>query len=237
MKPEKPPVADRKSYYAEAASWSQDVHGALRQSRRVAWIIAGVAVAVALLEAIALATLAPLKTVIPYTITVDRQTGYVETIQGLKPGPLTQDAAVTQSMLARYVLARETFDATDLQTNYRMVTGWSQGAARAQYIQQVSGNNPQSPARTLPPTTVVQTTIKSISLLSPTSALVRFETERRDGGAPAGDRRAWAAVIGFKFTGAPMRMEDRLINPLGFQVTSYRRDAESAGPLPPVATQ
>lgn len=236
MKPEKPPVADRKSYYAEAASWSQDVHGALRASRRIAWIIAGVAAGIALLEAIALATLAPLKTVVPYTITVDRQTGYVETIQGLKPGLLSQDQAVTESFLAQYVMARETFDTTDLQQNYRKVSSWSQGPARQQYVQLMSANNPQSPVKLIPPTAVVQTTIKSISLLSPTSALVRFETTRSDGGSPPGDRRAWASVIAFRYSGAPLRMEDRLINPLGFQVTSYRRDAENVSVLPPVGT-
>ena len=37
-----------------------------------------------------------------------------------------------------------------------------------------------------------------------------------------------AAVLAFRFTGAPMRMEDRFTNPLGFQVVSYRRDAETA---------
>ena len=31
---------------------------------------------------------------------------------------------------------------------------------------------------------------------------------------------------------APMRNEDRLMNPLGFQVTSYRRDAESPATAP-----
>ncbi len=67
----------RAAYYAEAASWSGDIHGALRASRRVAWWVAGAACLVAVVEGLALAALAPLKTVVPYTISVDRQTGYV----------------------------------------------------------------------------------------------------------------------------------------------------------------
>ena len=228
MKMEKAAVADREAYYAQARSWALDTHGSLRASRRTAWIIAGVATAVALMEAAALATLAPLKTVVPYTITVDRQTGYVEMAQGLKTGALSQDAAVTQAFLAQYVMARETFDAHDLQPNYRKVTAWSQGPARSQYIQAMQPQNPQSPTALYSPSTVVQTTIKSISLLSQTSALVRFETERRDGDL-VGERKAYAAVVGFRYTGAPMRNEDRMLNPLGFQVTSYRRDSETVG--------
>ncbi|CAN5444498.1 type IV secretion system protein [soil metagenome] len=228
MKPDKPPL-DRSAYYAEAASWSQDVYGALRASRRVAWIIAAGAGAVALLEAVALAGLMPLKTVVPYTITVDRQTGYVEAAQGLRPGTLSQDAAVTQAFLAQYVLAREGFDPVDLQSTYRKVALWSAGDARNQYVRAMSASNPGSPLKAYSPTTVVQPVIKSISLLSSDTALVRFESERRESGAVVGDRAAFASVIKFRYTGAPMRMGDRFLNPLGFQVTSYRRDSEMIG--------
>jgi type IV secretion system protein VirB8 len=37
----------------------------------------------------------------------------------------------------------------------------------------------------------------------------------------------WAAAIAFAYSGEPMRAEDRFLNPLGFQVTRYRRDAET----------
>lgn len=227
---------DKPVYYAEAATWAQDVHGSLRASRRLAWTVAGIAAAVAALEAVALAALAPLKTVVPYTILVDRQTGYAETAQGLKPGALSQDAAVTQAFLAQYVMARETFDAHDLQANYRKVTAWSHGPARSQYIASMRRENPQSPVNQNSRTTVLQTTIKSVSLISTNSALVRFETERRDGDL-AGERRAYAAVVSFRYTGAPMRNEDRLNNPLGFQVTAYRRDSETVGGPAPGAVQ
>lgn len=223
----RPPSAERNAQYAQAASWAADIHGSLRASRRVAWIVAGVAVLVALLEAIALAALTPLKTVVPYTLLVDRQTGYVQTIQGLKPGPLSQDAAVTQSFLVQYVIARETFDAADLRENYRKVMLWSADNARNAYRHEMERTNPASPLVLNTPTTIVQTTIKSVSLLTPTTALVRFDTTRRDGGSATGELRSYAAVMSFRYTGAPMRMEDRFTNPLGFQVLSYRRDAES----------
>jgi type IV secretion system protein VirB8 len=225
------PLTSRQAYYAQAETWAQDIHGSLRASRRVAWIVAGCACVVAVAEGLALAALAPLKTVVPYTLTVDRQTGFVETASGLKPGPLSQDVAVTDAFLAQYVLARETFDMTDLQANYRKVALWTAGPAHDAYIREMSADNPASPIKTNPPGTVVQTTIKSISLLSRTSALVRFQTERHDSGGP-GLIQPYAAVVSFRYTGAPMRMEDRFVNPLGFEVTSYRRDAETAAPVP-----
>ena len=221
------PQGRRGNYYQGAASWSSDVEDARRTSRRMAWWIAGAATLVAVLEALALMFMAPLKTVVPYTILVDRQTGYVETIKGLQPGALSQNTAVNQSFLVQYVIARETFDATDLTENYRKVALWSATDARSLYERDMQRSNPNSPLNLYQASTMVTTTIKSVSILSPKAALVRFDTTRHENGAPTGEQRSWAAVIAFRYSGAPMTMGDRFINPLGFQVTSYRRDAET----------
>lgn len=223
------PSNSREAKYQAAASWAADVHGSLRASRRLAWIVAAAAGVIAALEALALAGLAPLKTVVPYTIEVDRQTGYVEMVKGLKPGPLSETSAVTQSFLVQYVIARETFDAADLRDNYRKVTLWSAGEARNSYENDMRKTNPSSPLNLYSPTTIVGTTIDSVSLLSPTTALVRFETLRRDSGGAIAPQGAFVAVMAFRYTGAPMRMEDRFLNPLGFQVISYRRDSNTVG--------
>jgi type IV secretion system protein VirB8 len=220
-------IGAQRPEYDRAASWSADVHGSLRASRRIAWIVAAVGLAIAALEALAIASLAPLKTVVPYTLLVDRQTGYVETVRGLQPGPIDQQSAVTQSFLVQYVIARETFDATDLRENYRKVMLWSSGAARSQYQKEIEKANPSSPLNLYSASTTLSTIIKSVALLTPTTALVRFQTMNRDAVASTGDSRDWTAVIAFRYTGAPMTMGDRFINPLGFQVTRYRRDSDT----------
>jgi type IV secretion system protein VirB8 len=38
------------------------------------------------------------------------------------------------------------------------------------------------------------------------------------------------AVIHFRYSNEPMSLEDRFVNPLGFQVTGYRKDPEAAPP-------
>lgn len=216
-------------YYREAATWSEDVNASLRASRRRAWWVAGAAAFVAVLQAVALALLMPLKTVVPYTITVDRQTGAAQLARGVDLGPQAGSEALTQSTLAQYVIARETLDATDLAANYRKVGLWSASTARSDYLRSMDRSNPASVLVGADSATQVITTIKSVSLTSPTSALVRFSTDRRDGDGPV-SRRDWAAVIQFAFSGGPLSVEDRLINPLGFQVTRYRRDAETLAP-------
>jgi type IV secretion system protein VirB8 len=230
VKSEKFPSADRQAYYVQARSWAEDMNRSLRLTRRLALMAAAVAATIAILEAIALVLLMPLKTVVPYTITVDRQTGYLETAPALKPGALSQDVAVTDAFLAQYVMARETFDVTDVQDNYQKVAAWSTGTARTEYIAAMQRSNPQSPENVNPPGTILKTVVKSITLLSPTTALVRFDSER-DNGTAQTQRQPYTAAISFHYTGQPMRMADRFLNPLGFEVSSYRRDAETTGPV------
>jgi type IV secretion system protein VirB8 len=234
-------AAARAHYYAAAATWSQDTNAALKKSRRTAWLIAGVATGVALAQAIAIMVMVPLKQPVPYTITVDRETGYVQTARGVRLGDLSETEAIAQSFVAQYVLARETFDVNDYRENYRKTMLWSQGAAEAEYLRDWDRANPTSVHNRYRPTTRVQVTIKSVTILGPQSALIRFDTEQTEGGG-GGMRQPWAATVGYGFSGKPLSERDRYLNPLGFQVTSYRRDAETATPVampapppPPVA--
>jgi type IV secretion system protein VirB8 len=225
------------AYYREAGSWAEDQQTALRTSRRVAWIIAGVAVAIAFMEALALIVLTPLKTVEPYTLLVDKQTGFVQALKPLDAQLVSGDAALTQSFLVQYVIARESFDIATLQTSYRKVSLWSEGNARNAYVASVQASNPDSPLARLPRSTIVETQVKSVSPLSANSALVRFDTIRRDAGARPQESRSWVAVIRYRYSGEPMSLEERFINPLGFEVVHYQRNAEALpAPAPAPAT-
>lgn len=223
-------ASDRANYYAQSASWAADRERTAARSERLAWIIALVAVAVALLEAIALAALAPLKTTIPYTVLVDRHTGFAQMLKGADVEPIKADAALTQSLLAQYVISRESFDISTVANEYRKVALWSADTARRDYLTRMPASNPDSPFRRYQRTSIVATRIKSVSQLNTNTALIRFSTERIDQGEAGGIAEDWVAVIRYQFIAAPQSIEDRLVNPLGFQVIRYRRDQEAPPP-------
>jgi type IV secretion system protein VirB8 len=225
-----------KEYYDEAASWSDDRTRALAGSRKVAWIVASVAGGIALLEGIALVLLVPLKTVVPYTLLVDRQTGSVEAVQPLERATISPDTAMVRSFLVQYVIGRESFDYDQINVNYRKIALWTTGDERARYIAAMQASNPTSQLATLPRRALVQVQIRSVSSLSTDRSLVRFTTTRTDPGGQAQPPQHYVAVITYGFSGAAMRMEDRMINPLGFQVSRYRRDAESLPEAAPLAS-
>lgn len=229
-KPEDPALAD---YYRAAETWAEDRREGGERSLKVAWIVAGIAGAIALIEAIALVVLLPLKQVEPVAVLVDRQTGYVQPLNLTKGQSIVPEQALIHSMLAQYVNSREGFNTAALKEDYRKVALWSSGDARRQYIAGMQASNPSSPLATLPRSALIAVEIRSISPLSADSALVRFATTRSDQGGAAQPQGTWAAVIRYRFSSAQMSAESRLVNPLGFQVLRYSKSSE----IPPGVVQ
>ena len=219
-------MSDRDEYYAAAKSWSEGQASSAARETRIAWRVAAGASVIALLLAVALAFLVPLKSVQPYVLTVDRQTGAVESATTVQSGRLSQNEAVIQAQLAGYVIARETFDATDLSEKYRRVQVMSARPVAADYVAQMAAANPESPLQTLTRGDTVSIKIRSVSLINENAALVRYTATRSAPGGGATPPSNFVSAISFGFNGRPLRQSDRYDNPLGFQVTRYRRDAE-----------
>jgi type IV secretion system protein VirB8 len=228
-------------YYKNAESWAQDKQRMTDRSVRIAWIVASLATVVAVVEALALFMLIPLKREVPYTLLVDKQTGFVQALRPLDANAVTADSALTRSFLVQYVIARESFDIDSLQEDYRKVGLWSAGEARDRYMALMNRGNPESPLATLPQRATIDVQIRSVSSLSPKTAMIRFSTMRTDPGGRPQPAQHWAAILSYQYANADMTAEDRLTNPLGFQVTRYRKDAEAlpqeaprdaAAPLP-----
>lgn len=226
---------DLASYYKAAESWAEDRQRGTDRNLHTAWIVAGCAGVVALAEGIALMVMMPLKQVEPIAVLVDRQTGNVQRLDLGKEQAIKLDQALLSSMLAQYVIAREGFNIGALKADYNKVALWSSGDARSNYIASMQASNPASPLSAYPRSAVISVEIRSISPLSTDTTLVRFSTMRSDGGNVPVPQGTWAAVIRYRFSNAGMSAENRLINPLGFQVLRYQRNAEflpTAAPVP-----
>jgi type IV secretion system protein VirB8 len=227
----------RSQYYQRAESWAESEQRSLIRGARGARLMAVAFAVIAGLEAFSLILLMPLKSVTMVPILVDRQTGFVEVLKADGSQAVTANQALTQSLLAQYVVARESFNVTNLAAAYHKVALWSAGPARADYVALMPASNPASPLRLYPRTTLVETWVKSVSPLGPQAALVRFETRRLDESARSGAPQEWAAVIAYRYSNEALSASDRWLNPLSFQVVSYHRDAEAQLPEPTSAAQ
>lgn len=216
-------------YYQQGEIWEKQIYRRAVASSRLSWAVTGVALIICALLAGALFFLIPLQKYEPYVVTVDKATGYLEIARALKPGDLADDQAITQANVVRYVIARETYDYNGLGRDYMLTLLLSTGQASADYEQLYSDANPASPVKKLGQTARINVEIKSVSLLNERTAQVEFTTVRRDDLQET--RSDWVSIVRFRYSGAPMRNEWRFDNPLGFQVTEYRRDQRTVTPV------
>lgn len=219
------PSGDLKAYFKEARSWQHDERAAERRSRRLAWTVAACACVVATVAVGAVAALTPLKTVEPFVVRVDQATGAVDVMTGLKgTDHLTYDEAVSKYFLALYVRTREGWLPQSAEQNFRQVAIMSAPPEQQRWADDFRPNNAQSPQVLWGDNGVSLIDVRAISFVSPKVANVRFHRTLRL--AQQTTESDWIATIAFTYTKAPMAEGDRLRNPLGFQVISYRSDPE-----------
>lgn len=218
---------DLDKYYKAAGSWAYDKIEALENSKKLAWIIAIISLLFSILLIVAFIILLPLKKIVPYTLLVDKQTGFVETLKPMDMQAVSADSALTQSFLVQYVVAREEFDINSLQNDYRKILLWTGEPERSTYKKQIQASNPESPLSLYPRTTVVNVKIKSVSPLGKNTNLIRFDTQRVDAGGRGDEVQSWASVIRYQYKNKPMSQDERFTNPLGFEVLHYNKSQEN----------
>jgi len=220
------PANDLKAYFEEAKRWDHDRLAAALRSKRLAWTVAAGAASLAAIATGAVAMLAPLKTVVPYVVRVDRASGAVEVMTGLSGRrDETYEEAVTKSFLASYIRAREGWLPPAAEANFRQVSIMSTPAEQQRWADLFRPASPVSPQVVYGPAGQVDVEIRAISFLAARVANVRFHRIARRGGETA--ESDWIATVAFHYSHAPMAEGDRLRNPLGFQVDSYRSDPET----------
>jgi type IV secretion system protein VirB8 len=215
-----------RSYFQQGDIWEAEIIKRAKRSSHVAWFFALVFAAIAGMSLAAIVLMLPLKSFEPYVVEVDKNTGYIEVKSGLtRPARLTDQEAVTQANVVRYLRHREGYDPYAIEEYFGIAALLSTGNA-AQELQALhSAANPQNPAKVYGKLKRVEVAVKSVSFPNNSTAIVRFSTTEKSQ-TEAIDRH-WISVVRFRYTDTPVRNEWRFENPLGFQVYDYRRDQET----------
>jgi type IV secretion system protein VirB8 len=208
-----------------ACDWYADRYQSIFVSRNRWLVVALLALGLALAQALALVGLMPLKTSVPFVIK-EEVSGAITTVAPLKgDNSILYEESTRKYFLARYVISRETYDPAGLAEDYTAVGLMSDREEAQEFERSIAQTNPHSPIRVYGQTAKRLIRVKSISFLNDHLAQVRLSaTEKNRSGTQAVSE--WVALVGFRFGLAPALESDRLINPLGFYVTSYRLDQE-----------
>ncbi len=216
------------THFEEARNWEEDRVEKLERSNRRAWRVAMAGTLIGLMGVGAVAALAPFKTVVPFVLRVDNNTGIVDVAHGLIEGKEeTYDEAVDKYFIAKYIRFREAYLPETRKHDRHAIGLMSSSKVRQEYADFTDHRkNPKAPIALYGDTAEVDVQIKNISPIRTNVAQVRYTKTVKRAGQESRPSH-WVAVIAFKYSNANMKPEDRLISPLGFQATQYRNDPET----------
>lgn len=208
-------------------TFEDEVFFSLRRQRTIFGVIALLCIGTAVAAVAIVMMVLPLREVRPYVVMVDSTTGVAEQIVQVRPVNLTEQEAVQQAELVRYVTDRETYDPTDNAQRIPNVLSRSEGQAAESLRRLWNSSSEHYPPDQYGRDALITVRIVSIVLLDENTAQVRLTRRLERPGVHAVERD-FVATVGFEFR---PRVERRLElvwrNPLGFVVTNYRVDAET----------
>lgn len=201
----------------------------VHKSAKIAWRICGACLLITGLSVGAVAGLTPLKETRPYVVKVDNNTGLTEIVTVMKNKEQTYGEIIDKHWLSQYIQYRESYDWVTIQDSYDATMLFSSPEIQAAFAK-IYNDNPQAPHKILKNQYKVIAKVKAITFIGNT-AQIRFEKRMIP---VVGDlskefpTENMIATVGYEYANQPMSEEARRINPLGFQVTSYRVDPETA---------
>jgi type IV secretion system protein VirB8 len=218
-----------KNYLEESRGLERDYMAEVLRSRQVAWYLAVGASALLSVALLALLFLTPLKTNTPYVLRVDNATGHVEILTTLRESESSYGEVVDSYFLNQYVLNREGYDYNTLQNAYNTTALLSDPEVQREYYALFEGAQARDTVLKDRAKIIVQ--IRSITPTPESgTAVVRFSTQTKHSNGSIEPLQNWIATTSYTYKDAIMSSTDRRINPLGFQVTSYRIDPETLTP-------
>ncbi len=229
---------------AKAVSYEITVADMARRSERRAWWVATASLLMSLALAGGYYYMLPLKEKVPFLVMADAYTGTatVARLRGTFQGEtITTNEAVNRSNVAQYVLARESYDAAVMGLrDWELVFVMSTDAVGASMKQRYAGNNPQNPFVMYGRGKAIRVKILSITPLAAQAngsfrgASVRIQRsllDKRTGIATYLDNQL--VTMRFEYNqNLALSEQDRVLNPLAFQVTEYRVDNDYARGVP-----
>ncbi|MGE0426409.1 MAG: VirB8/TrbF family protein [Hydrogenophaga sp.] len=209
-------------YYAAASTWDAELIRNVRVARNRAYVFAALSWVVTFAATIAMALVFSREKVEVVTIAYNDATQTVRHVRYNVDDAqrLTGMEAVRKFHINQWMMAAETWSHADVQSRVKTLRLFASPTVETR-LSSLFGGTAQD--RALGQRLERLPKIHSISLLKDGVAHVQFQTEEFVDGKSTG-LYEWAAIVEFRFTHRPSVGSD-LVNPFGFQVTGYRRDA------------
>jgi type IV secretion system protein VirB8 len=218
------------AYFAEGASWDADRQAQRQRIERTAWVVAGAGWLCALIVAMALMLLMPLKRVEPFVIRVDNSTGVVDVVP-VYAGGAPMPEVFTRYLLTHYVTVCERFDFATAESDYEECGAFHSAQRNQAWYAQWNPSNPASPLNVYKDGTTVSAEVASVSFFQRGNdisdlAQVRYVKGQRTAGSAQEKQTHWIATIQYVYGEPSKDPKVRRWNPLGLKIVDFRPEPE-----------
>ena len=213
----------------EALSYNSNIRYLIEASNKRAWLISFIFGLIALVAVIAVALLTPLKQSVPYVVRVDNISGMVDIISKLDDEAtiIKDNEALDKYFTANYVKLREQYYWNILEQDYYNVQVFSTNRIISDYQALYQGAN--SRLEKYKNSTEIEVQIISVVLTKSAGesiATIRFNEIEKNLQSGTSKTKTKVATMAYEYVKNLNTEKERILNPLGFKVNTYRIDSE-----------
>lgn len=215
-----------KDTVADIRNWYSDRYQTITVQRNLLFLVTLLSLLGLLASSFVVQTVVSSKTIEPFVIEVDEKTGITNVVDPMLNKELSADEALMKYFIGKYVTARETYDLASRDYNYgSIVRVLSEPKLYMTFMNNMK-SDPKSYLNSYRGTGI-DIKFRSIQILERApnggKAAVRFSLYEKGQPNPIGHK---IANVVFIFSTLEMNDQERLINPIGFQVVEYKADNE-----------
>ncbi len=206
-------------------NWYEERYDKLTVQRNLLFLLLLVFLTLSIVSVIVVAIILNSREFSPFVIQIDESTGIAKVVNPVSSEVLDGNDALARYFIKRYVIARETYNPVDFDTEARKtIRLLSSSSLYWNYIGYIK-NKEIDPSIIYGQKNTTFLLVKSWSKLDKRKYIMRFSINET-----AGDKRVFnkIAVVDFDYLPMELTEAERDINPVGFQVKGYRVDDDNS---------
>lgn len=216
-----------KAHFEKKKAFESDRTAFYKTLSKIGFGVGGFGLVIGLAGVVAVAGLTPLKTTEPYVIRVDNNTGFTDIAKPISNAQTSYGEELDKYWLSKFVIERESYDWQFIENSYQTVELMTVPNTFNEYKAYITSK--VSPVNLFKQNKKIKVKVLSVSFINGVGQVRLSKQVLSAGGEPDVTLPItyWLATVAFDYKHEIKLEQQRLVNPLGFQVLSYRLDPEN----------
>ncbi|MCP5369764.1 MAG: virB8 family protein [Rickettsiaceae bacterium] len=206
-------------------NWYQERYDNILVQRNLLFLVLLLLVIFSIVSVGVIAYIVNAKKFDPFVIQIDDTTGVAQVVNPASSNVINGNDALAQYFIKKYVIARETYNPVDFDTEARQTIRLLSTPRIFTSYRGYIRNEAVNPQVKYGQKNTTYLLLKSWSKLSDNKYIMRFSINETDGARKVYNK---IAIVSFEYVAMELSEKDREINPIGFQVIDYRVDDDNS---------